>query len=188
MKNSNPLQSLTVLCLMVAIGCTDSTPEQQSQSSVAASSTQDDSTEAATLPKYTIVAGKGTEGIQLGEDRQCAIDVLGEPSSNSAGYLEFLDAGVDIAYIKSGQIRTAFFYYRSPEHGAFDGQTARGIGRDSSVEDVLELYGKPSRVGESTISEFGAKPGAREKSLDYSELGITFTFWDDELADIRVYE
>ena len=67
----------------------------------------------------------------------------------------------------------------------FSGRTQAGIGADSTIADVVEAYGEPSNRGESVVSEFGAMPGAREEWLSYESAGLSFTFWEDELADIR---
>ena len=52
---------------------------------------------------------------------------------------------------------------------------------------MVKQYGKPDRVGESIVSDSGDKPGAKECYLDYTKMGIAFTFYDKELAVVRVF-
>lgn len=105
---------------------------------------------------------------------------------DATGYLVFPKAGLDVYSNRDGVIGAIHFYYRLPGYSAFDGKTDKGIGISSSISEVIDQYGEPDRIGESTVSEFGAVPGAKEKSLQYWEQGIIFTFWDEKLADIRV--
>jgi hypothetical protein len=77
--------------------------------------------------------------------------------------------------------------YRDSDFKPYQGKTDKGIGADSTMDDVQKAYGKPDRIGETVISEFGSKPGALEHYLPYGDLGIAFTFQDRKLANIRVW-
>ena len=95
--------------------------------------------------------------------------------------------GIDASYGANGKIRTIFLYYKLPKYTVFAGRTDKGIGKGSSIDDVYKAYGSPSNESDSVISEFGSVPGAKEHAMDYEHQGITFTFWDKKLADIRIY-
>ena len=131
--------------------------------------------------------GSGFLQVKIGDSEENIIKALGKPSEISGDYITFSQIGVQ-CLLKDNKVRTIFLFFRSPKHSKFDGATDKGIGFNSSISDVLKAYGRPTRRGESTLSEFGAKPGAQEVSLEYNAAGITFTFWDNELADIRIYK
>lgn len=96
------------------------------------------------------------------------------------------EEGVE-ALVASGKIQCLFFHFISSTYTCYAGATDKGIGRDSMIEDVLKAYGTPDDISESEVSEFGDMPGAHEKKLSYKRLGITFTFYDRRLGDIRTY-
>ncbi|TWT74702.1 hypothetical protein CA13_74070 [Planctomycetes bacterium CA13] len=139
------------------------------------------------LPLMEIIPGRGVDGCEIGVARETAREVFGPTESTSASYLEFPEVGVEVI-CRRKIVQTLIFYFRLNDYGRFNGLTREGIGANNSVDDVLKTYGKPSRTSESTVSEFGAAPGAREKSIEYNNWGITFKFWDGQLADIRVDE
>ena len=169
-----------VLCILC--GCS----ETSTQSSTYVES-QKRNTETSPSTIYTITAGKGIGECQLGKDIQVAIELFGTPTQLSDGYFRFASSGIDLMYSEGAGIEGMIFYYRSPKHEVFSGTTSKGIGVDSSVDDVHRLYGSPSSSNETTISEFGALPGAKEKWMSFDHIGIAFTFWNEKLADIRLY-
>ncbi|MCE0490885.1 hypothetical protein LU196_12615 [Pantoea sp. Mb-10] len=146
------------------------------------------------LPKYQpktdhafiIHPGVGIKNLSLNDSIQHAKSHFSSEFVAKEGYLFLPREGVDASYGADGRIRAIFLYYKLPGYTIFDGVTDKGIGKDSTIKDVLEAYGPPSREGESIISEFGSVPGAHEHSLTYAPQGIEFTFWDSKLADIRV--
>jgi len=143
-------------------------------------------------PKYTITPGVGIRGCSIGTSVKQVLDLLGTPNTvtpNSVDedYVRFYRHGVDVLTEKD-RVRTLFFYFRSRKHVTFDGLTDKGIGMWSTIPEVIKLYGEPSRIGESTVSTSGDTPGAHEYYLEYPHLGIAFTFYDNELADIRVFQ
>ncbi|MHA3576881.1 hypothetical protein ACX1HU_20050, partial [Yersinia enterocolitica] len=95
--------------------------------------------------------------------------------------------------VTSGHNVTCFDYevmisplFRWPNSLCHYSITDKGIGKNSSIQDVYKAYGTPTREGDSVVSEFGAMPGAHEHTITYLHSGIEFTFWDKQLADIRV--
>ena len=182
-------RSILATLVLVASGCgtsVDSTTSQDSATAVAPAPpvAADD----LAADPFAITAGSGVEGCQVGDPKQNAIEVFGEPFTDDGGYVSFPKAGVEIACDASGRIVTLFLFYQAPDFTAYRGTTVDGIGPQSTADEVVGVYGEPARVGESVISEFGAKPGAHEKSLEYPDKGIVFTFWDGSLADIRISE
>lgn len=135
--------------------------------------------------QYVITAGSGVIGCTVGDDEMTFQNEFGGSKEDS--YWIAKVKGVD-ANTKNGNITVMFFYFYSRSHQTFNGRTVDGIGADSTVDDVLRHYGRPEKISESTVSQFGAMPGAREKHLDYDSSGISFVFWDGRLADIRVYK
>jgi hypothetical protein len=133
----------------------------------------------------TILPGLGLKDCRIGAPIQAARDVFGKPSSEEGGYLQFADMGVE-ASTKDGKIETLFFHFRSRTHKAYPGKTDKGIGPESTIEEVINQYGDPDRIGQSTVSEFGPEPGAKEHYLPYGKLGLAFTFYDKRLANVRV--
>jgi hypothetical protein len=134
----------------------------------------------------TILPGEGLKECHIGGSIQDARDLFGKSSSEKDGYVHFADQGVEVK-VNDAKIEAMFFHYRSRSHERFEGKTDKGIGKDSSIEEVIKLYGKPDRIGESVISPFGPEPGATEHFLPYAKLGIAFTFYDKQLANVRVF-
>ena len=134
--------------------------------------------------KFSIMSGVGLNECYIGMDARAFQRAFGGKAAGT--YLRAPDKGID-ASIQNGKITALFFYFYSRTHNSFPGSTDRGIESTSSIADVLAKYGQPDRLGESVVSEYGPMPGAFEKSLEYRRLGITFTFYDERLADIRTY-
>jgi hypothetical protein len=130
--------------------------------------------------------GVGLKAVRIGGAKDTLIAKFGNPTKVDGGYLCYYDKGID-ALVERDRIKVLFFYFHSPGHSMFLGCTSEGIGGRSSIEDVRRIYGVPDNESRSIISEFGAKPGARELTVSFSRKGISFTFYDGELADIRIY-
>jgi hypothetical protein len=134
----------------------------------------------------TILPGEGVKGCHIGGPIQNARNLFGKPTSEHGEYIHFADKGVE-ALVTEGKISALFFYYRSRTHKEYAGKTEAGIGKESSIEDILKQYGKPDWFVESVVSAAGAEPGANEIRLVYRKLGIGFTFHDKRLANVRVF-
>lgn len=138
-------------------------------------------------PVYTIKSGEGFEDCKVGDSSDDLIEKFGKPSKNDGAYIDYYEKGLEVS-IKNGKVSTIFLLYRSKSHMTFDGVTDKKIGFNSTIPEVIRLYGKPSRIGNSIVSEYGSFPGAHEYYLEYNHLGIAFTFYDNELADIRIWD
>lgn len=137
--------------------------------------------------EHLITPGVGIENLFLNESIQHAKANFSQDFVIKDGYLSLPSKGIEASYGTDEKIRTLFFYYKLPRYAVFPGRTDKGIGKESSIEDVYKAYGAPTSESDSVISEFGSVPGAKEYSIDYEQQGITFTFWDKKLADIRVF-
>ncbi len=138
-------------------------------------------------PEYKIEPGKGFKDCMIGDSSDDIITKFGTPDKNDGSYIDFHYKGFEVA-VRNGKVSTIFLMYRSKTFMTFDGVTDKKIGFNSTIPEVMRFYGKPSRIGSSIVSEYGTFPGAHEYYLEYNHLGIAFTFYDNELADIRVWE
>ena len=135
----------------------------------------------------TIIEGSGIQGISVGDNINDVLKVIGKPSNFDEEYYSFYDKGVDFA-VEDNKVHTIFLYYISKVHQPFNGQTETGINKESTIEEVIERYGEPERIGKSILSSYSGFPGQEDYNLNYYSKGITFTFYNKKLADIRVFK
>ncbi|CNE44024.1 MULTISPECIES: hypothetical protein [Yersinia] len=135
---------------------------------------------------HIITPGVGIENLSLSDSIEHATSNFSKDFVMKDGYLFLPTKGIDASYNNEGKIAAIFLYYRLPKYKSFEGITDKGIGKNSSIQDVYKAYGTPTREGDSVVSEFGAMPGAHEHTITYLHSGIEFTFWNKQLADIRV--
>lgn len=134
-------------------------------------------------PRFVITPGKGVEGCEIGFDKKTARDVFGRSQKEGTKHIQFSKIGVDVyTDFFTKKILSFIFFFQSNEHRPFHGVTSDGISRESSIEDVVRIHGRPSRRGHSRTSD-----GFDEDSLEFNELGVWYTFYDGRLADIRVF-
>jgi len=140
--------------------------------------------------RFIITPGVGLPECSIGKNKNCFIEQFGGEQMAIENFTEYWLAkpkGVEII-VKDDKIETMFFYFYSPSYASFDGKTNVGIGQNSTINDVIRAYGQPTKTDNSIISEYGAMPGTHEIYLYYARMGITFTFWNNRLADIRVFK
>ncbi|PVY40932.1 hypothetical protein [Pontibacter virosus] len=135
----------------------------------------------------TIVEGNGVQGINVGDNISNVLKITGKPSKTDEEYYNFYDKGIEFT-VAGNQVRTIFLYYISNKYQPFNGQTDKGINKESTIEDVLKNYGEPDRIGQSIISSGSAFAGQEDYNMNYYSKGITFTFYNKKLADIRIYK
>lgn len=137
-------------------------------------------------PRHLVIhAGVGTNCCRIGDSVEAVTASLGEATSVIDEYVEFENDGVGLL-TEGDRVVAIFFYFRSERFQPYSGKTKEGIGAGSKEIDVVDAYGDPDRVSRSVVSRFGVNPGAKEVSINYESRGIIFTFYDGELADIRV--
>ncbi|MDP1635008.1 MAG: hypothetical protein Q8L69_10050 [Gallionellaceae bacterium] len=134
--------------------------------------------------QYKIKAGVGLE--------ECPIELCDETrfnqqfqSTKTGAYLLAPQQGVD-ALLRRGKVRTFFFYFNSERKGSFNGKTEAGIEKSSTRDDVIRQYGKTNDILIGPVSLDSGGWGEVE-TLRYEQKGISFTFINKKLADIRVY-
>jgi hypothetical protein len=142
----------------------------------------------------TISAGVGIEGITVGQSEDdflkvypnFEITIFDHDIAESGKYLTSKESGISV-YAENGLIRTLFLYFIYPEFSQFPGETAKGINILSSAKDVISTYGIPEKDIESQHL-YGRIKASDERTLIYQSKGIMFTFYDEVLADIRVFK
>lgn len=135
--------------------------------------------------QYTVIPGIGLPNCRIGDPKQSLINTFGVPSSDDGKFVSFRNHGVQ-ARIESGKIIALFFYYRNNRFASFPGATPEGVSYLSKPSDIIKIYGDVSRIYQSTVFAASEESGAVEFDIPYDHLGINFTFYNDELYDIRV--
>lgn len=158
------------------------------------SSCTDAVTEPIVPATYQIVEGIGLKNCKIGDDEAAFQRLFGGAASNvtvrhigSNGHLTAVAEGVEAATI-DGKIVSLIFHFTSSSYGVFDGETLKGIGRKSSSEDVIRTYGKPESLNDGPGPLISPTSWKQERSIKYWSKGLIFTFWDGNLADIRVFK
>ena len=142
-----------------------------------------------------IVEGVGTNSIYIGKNVSLIKHEFGEPDVSDT-YLSYCDKGISFSSI-DGKVYGIFFYF-SPDDfkrgmllgkigekcKPYVGVTDRGINSNSSMDDVLNLYGKPTCLyfGEK-LSEDSTMFG--EDWCKYDDR-ILFSFRNKRLSHIRI--
>ena len=129
-------------------------------------------------------AGRGVDGCELRAPVTECERALGA-GRRDGEYVTFAEAGVQIL-VAGGRVETVFVMYRSKETSPYVGTDPDGIGAASAADDVLRVYGAPSYVGDSEVSEYGEFPGAHDHSLLFGARGLSFTFYDGALAHVAI--
>lgn len=154
-----------------------------------------------------ITAGTGLSACPIGCDAQQFV-LLFPGAKVSGSHILVRDRGVEVM-VRHSRIVTFFFYFNTNitnessvsaqtsllgainkrinndfgPKSDFKGRTDTGIGGDSSIDDVIMKYGKPDEYLKGT----GPYGNGQEISLSYVNKGISFTFLNNRLSDIRVF-
>jgi hypothetical protein len=105
---------------------------------------------------------------------------VGQTSPNDpAFYFDYRFSGVQVAFNDSHSIQCIWFYFRDKNHWAYNGTTQEGIDLDSTIDDVLKRYGKPTK-----LADYSYKQGTEVR---YDNLGIHFEFAQGLLEHISIY-
>ncbi len=129
--------------------------------------------------KEMIIPGVGTDMISLGETGQAAIDIYGEIADSytsvNGAYYHFLlypSDGVSF-YLEPNDSETLDLskaINRIELRSPYSGKTEEGIGIESTKEEVMRVYGEPSRSSEFFGDEYG-------------EQGITFIYNEEDIVE-----
>jgi hypothetical protein len=132
----------------------------------------------------TIVAGEGVRGYTVGMSKD---DVrVGNWKARLPKWVHYSSASEKGIVVSSmdGTIRSVMFHFdANPAEDiakAFDGKTREGVGKDSTIANVIHIYGQPEEIA-AIIND-----GKDIVSLDYRTLGIKFEFIDEELNRVAV--
>lgn len=137
---------------------------------------------------FLIKAGLGFDKVKIGEDLKTVYSSLGKPDNEDSMYLSYYHLGVELSLDKNKKVAAIFLFFRDKKSMTFDGSTSEKIGFSSTIPQVIRAYGKPDRISESIVSQYGTFPGANNYFLSYDKKGIAFSFYDNELGDIRIYK
>ncbi|WP_345533822.1 hypothetical protein [Viridibacterium curvum] len=106
--------------------------------------------------------------------------------SYSGSYYLAHDNGLEVV-LERDRIRTYIFYVDTPGKAPFNGRNDKGIGKGSNMDDVIRAYGAPEERSAPPEPPIPGRARIIESYFDYGSLGITFSFADERLIDIRVY-
>ena len=134
----------------------------------------------------TIVAGSGWGAIRIGATKSQVVTALGTgqaPAKYRNTYcVDYSDKGVQVAYSTKDNTVTAVFFYNkqkgSTHFSTFQGSTSVGINWNSSVQEVIQKYGKPIR------NYHGNDEGGPWQRRLFK--GIDFRFENGKMVRIRV--
>lgn len=136
--------------------------------------------------RLAIRPGEGLGGLRFGSTQDAVRDAFGEPDRKSGpSAWEYLSHGLAVVFEREGRVRAVLAGDGclrgdppavSPLVDAFKGKTAKGVGMRSPRADVEAEFGAPDR--EQKREDFVI--------LSYGELGLSFTFFKDELIYITM--
>lgn len=139
---------------------------------------------AVTNTEIMMIPGKGIGDVQFGMTKAKVKKLLGTPYRISDSAYEYQMLGFAIGFDHTGRVVTflAGGWCESSDIlvDVFKGITPDGIKMRSSKEQVIQVYGEPSRVRDST------NESAFADILIYDELGTIFSFRNDELIHISM--
>ena len=133
------------------------------------------------LSPMEIVPGRGINGCEIGSTSDSVQEVLGNPDEADKSYFSYHELGIEVAFTR-GIVDALFFFFRVADFKSFKGATPEGIGATSSVDDVKRQYGEPDKHDSTPTST-----GGLAESFYYDRLGVTFSYRDGELEDIRIH-
>lgn len=136
----------------------------------------------------------GLNEIGRGTDEKEITTSLGNPDevdktweeSDGEKYFNYYRKGIQIS-TENGKVMTVFLYYKSSEFNTFSGKIDI-VNKETTIDDVAKAFGLPSYTSVSTISEYGEFHGAKETYMSYDSLGLSFSFYDKELGNIRFFK
>lgn len=98
------------------------------------------------------------------------------------GFLRNPERGIEVKYFKDRLILVGFIY-RDERFTPFQGRTSSGLGKDTTINEVLSLHGKPAHDSNYKMP----KSGNRSRILYYDHLGIDYEFKNEKLQSVSVY-
>jgi hypothetical protein len=135
-------------------------------------------------PRYVIRPGVGIEGLEIGMTRKEVAEFLKvKDNGKDDAFTQVPYRGLDVKFAE-GRVSEVTFTYQDQinDQGEnawpFDGLTDKGIGRLSTVHDVIRKYGEPdwAKKNKNGNTYSWRKP---YPNLEYPDLGIAFCFRGD---------
>lgn len=126
-----------------------------------------------------------------GTTEERILRTLGEPEfidrqwkkTENLKYLNYYSKGVQIS-VKDNKVLCVFLFFKSKEFKEYTG--TNNLSKDvQTIEGVKSTFGKPDYFSQSISQEYGEFPGIEQTYIFYEQAGISFTFWNGELGDIR---
>jgi len=134
-----------------------------------------------------IIEGQGWKHVVLGATKDDIVNVLGKSDNRSvyheAYFLDYYQQGIQINFdTTSNTVETIFFYHNqadSKQYAPFIKGTDRGINFSSTVDEVLQKYGKPQNDYKSNDN------GMDKRRIVYPN--IDFRFENGKMVRISIF-
>lgn len=134
----------------------------------------------------TIVEGRGWKNILLGVSKDNIVNAVGEPSGiqnyGDVYFYDYYPLGIQINFNRVSNTAKAIFFYNNQSNdkqfSVFTKGTNKGVGFNSSTDDVIQKYGKPQN------DYTGTDKGIDVRRIEYSN--IDFRFENGKMVRISV--
>lgn len=134
-----------------------------------------------------IIEGQGWKNIVLGATRDDIVNILGKPDQtipySDVYFFDYYQQGIQINFDKTSDAAQTIFFYNnqadSKQFSAFTKQTNKAVGFDSTVNEVIQKYGKPQKDYKSNDK------GMDMRRIVYSN--IDFRFENGKMVRISVF-
>lgn len=143
--------------------------------------------------QYKIKAGIGLTECPIGSSYTVFQDIFGgEPFKHpnlgdSFIFIQSKENGV-LAFLEEDKITQINFTFSNETYNDFSGKTEKDIGKNSTIDDVINKYFEPDIEDEcddeDDLSINEPQIPISKKSLNYSHLGIRFNFENGQLKEI----
>lgn len=133
----------------------------------------------------------GLNNVMRGTSEEMILRTLSEPEfidreweqTENLKYFNYNSKGVQIS-VKDNKAQCVFLFYKSKRFKKYAG--SNNISQlVQTIEGVKSTFGEPDYFSQSTSQEYGEFPGQEQTYISYEQPGISFTFWNGELGDIR---
>ena len=133
----------------------------------------------------------GLNNVMRGTTEETILSTLGEPEfidtewerTENLKYFNYYSKGVQIS-VKDNKALCVFLFYKSKRFKKYAGSN-NIFQQVQTIEGVKSTFGEPDYFSQSTSQEYGEFPGQEQTYISYEQPGVSFTFWNGELGDIR---
>jgi hypothetical protein len=139
------------------------------------------------IPELNVSIENGLNGILPGATNESVIKLLGTPDEiDKYSHLYYLQHGIEFN-TDGKKVGAIFYYFRSVKLKSFQGKLFNGINALTTIEELKVKLGEPERISTSVVSRYGEFPGETEIFVSYPKNGVSFSFYNNRLANIRQY-